>query len=434
MVLKELAVTLCLWLIINTLNAQFMIRVHPAGYAQTSVNSVIFRKNALTSDTQHQYIAFYDQAKNLVVGKRRLELNDWHLKILNYKGEAEDAHRSISIQVDGAGYLHIAWDHHNHPLKYIRSQYPGVLDFEPTQSMVASNEQYVSYPEFYRQPNGNLMFYYRDGGSGNGNLVINKYDINTRSWTRVHSNLLDGQGQRNAYWQTCIDRYGHIHLSWTWRESPDVSSNHDLCYAKSEDEGETWIKSDASKYPLPITLSDAEIIVRIPQKSELINQTSMTSDTKGMPYIASYWKSSRTGIPQFHLIFNSNKGWQTRSLESRTTNFTLDGMGTKSIPISRPQILSWTENKTNKVALIFRDEQRGNKVTLAHTTAKSFKKWKIIDLIQHDLGRWEPTLDPDLWQSKSFLNLYMQKVDQIDTEGLSDSDPTPVEILTWKPK
>ena len=52
--------------------------------------------------------------------------------------------------------------------------------------------------------------------------------------------LLDGQGQRNAYWQVAIDPQGSVHLSWVWRETPDVATNHDLGYAKSTDGGLTW--------------------------------------------------------------------------------------------------------------------------------------------------------------------------------------------------
>jgi hypothetical protein len=94
----------------------------------------------------------------------------------------------------------------------------------------------------------------------------------------LQNNLIDGQNKRNAYWQTCIDEKGTIHVSWVWRETPDVSSNHDMCYACSKDGGITWQKSTGEKYTLPITAATAEYAVRIPQKSELINQTSMATE------------------------------------------------------------------------------------------------------------------------------------------------------------
>jgi hypothetical protein len=43
--------------------------------------------------------------------------------------------------------------------------------------MTGETEKSVSYPEFYRMPNGNLLFFYRNGASGKGNLVVKSYDI-----------------------------------------------------------------------------------------------------------------------------------------------------------------------------------------------------------------------------------------------------------------
>jgi len=93
----------------------------------------------------------------------------------------------------------------------------------------------------------------------------------------------DGEGKRNAYWQMCTDTHGTIHLSWIWRESGDVATNHDMGYAKSEDGGLTWLKSTGEKYRLPIMAESAEYAVRIPQGHELINTTSMYSDALGLP-------------------------------------------------------------------------------------------------------------------------------------------------------
>ena len=61
--------------------------------------------------------------------------------------------------------------------------------------MVGSNEQSVTYPEFFQGPTGNLVFIYRDGGSGNGNHIFNTYDTGTRAWRRLLGTpLTDGAG------------------------------------------------------------------------------------------------------------------------------------------------------------------------------------------------------------------------------------------------
>ncbi|CAN5754751.1 hypothetical protein BH24BAC1_BH24BAC1_09980 [soil metagenome] len=120
--------------------------------------------------------------------------------------------------------------------------------------------------------------------------MINRYDRQEKRWQRGHDILIDGEGQRNAYWQATLDGRGVIHVSWVWRESPDVASNHDLGYARSADGGRTWQMSAGETYALPITAANAEYAHRIPEKSELINQTSMTADAEGRPYIATYWR------------------------------------------------------------------------------------------------------------------------------------------------
>ena len=403
-----------------------------SGWAGNSVNAVIFRKNSLVTFRDSQYIAFYNPQGYVVLGKRKLGEDKWQLKQTSYQGNVSDAHNSISIMVDGAGYLHISWDHHNNILRYAKSISPGSLILSDKMPMTGENEQNVSYPEFHKLKNGNLIFLYRDGRSGEGNLVINEYDLKTKSWTQLHSNLIDGEGKRNAYWQACTDSRGTIHLSWTWRETPDVASNHDIAYACSKDGGRTWERSTGEKYNLPITAAAAEYAIKILEKSELINQTSMYADETGRPVIATYWRDAGTNIPQYHLIYLNKSGWQVLNLNFRKTPFSLSGVGTKKIPISRPQVLVKGQGENATAFLIFRDEERGNKPSAAIITLKK-KKWKLVDLAQNDLGSWEPTYDTELWKDKHFLNLFIEKVVQIDSEGKANVLPQLINVLEWKP-
>ena len=323
-----------------------------SGWANNSVNTVVFRKNSLCTYQNTQYISFYNKDAVVVLGKRKLGTKKWNLVTTNFKGNAADAHNSISIITDGNGYLHLAWNHHNSQLHYSKSIEPGSLQMTEEFAMTAISENNVTYPEFYLLPNGNLLFLYRDGASGQGNLVINRYDTKENKWQQLHKNLIDDEGQRNAYWQACIDKKGTMHLSWVWRSSADVASNYDLCYAKSTDGGLTWKNSANKKYSLPISAATAEYVCRIPQKSELINQTSMFADENGNPFIASYWKDKDDFIPQYHIAYNMKRKWQIQNTGFRKTAFSLSGMGIKHIPISRPQIVSYKRG----AVLIFRDE------------------------------------------------------------------------------
>jgi hypothetical protein len=331
--------------------------------------------------------------------------------------------------VDGAGYLHVAWDHHNNPLRYARSVAPGALELGPKLAMTGQDEDELSYPEFYRLPDGNLLFFYRLGGSGRGDLVINRYDVATQRWTRLHTNLIAGEGRRNAYWQACLDRQGTLHLSWVWRESPDVASNHDMAYARSRDGGRTWERSDGTPYALPISAASAEYALRIPQNSELINQTSMAADADGRPYIASYWRDAGSSVPQYHVIYRSAAGWRVRALDFRRTPFSLGGQGTKRIPIARPQIVTGAGG----TLLVFRDEERGSKVSVAHTADIARGAWTLEDLTPAGVGAWEPSYDTELWRRDGILSLFVQNVQQVDGEGQASVAPQPVTVLDWTP-
>jgi BNR repeat-containing family member len=404
------------------------------GWANNSVNTVVFRKNSLCTYKSTQYIAYYNNDGNVVLGKRKLSSEKWKLQTTKLKGNVADAHNSISIMVDGYGYLHMAWNHHNNKLHYVKSIAPGSLQVTDEMPMTGTNEGKLSYPEFHTFPNGDLLFLYRDGASGKGNLVVNYYGTNERKWKQLHHNLIDGEGKRNAYWQACIDKKGAIHISWVWRESPDVASNHDMCYAKSIDGGVTWTTSENEKYALPINAATAEYVCRIPQNSELINQTSMCADEEGVPFIASYWKDKADSIPQYHVMYKTNNQWQVQNLGFRKIAFSLSGMGTKRIPISRPQIVCWKKEGKDVAAIIFRDEELGGKAMIAVANNVADNKWQLNELTEFSVGSWEPTYDTELWKKKQQLNLFVQFTEQKDGEGKAAIRPQQVQVLSFKIK
>ena len=404
------------------------------GWAANSVNAVIFRKNALVTFRNEQYAAYYDTNQYVVLAKRKTGAITWQVHQTQYQGDATDAHKSISIAVDGQGLLHVAWGQHNNSLNYARSVTPGSMILGEKLPMLAIKESKVSYPEFYKLPDGDLLFLYRDGGSGNGNLMINRYSLKTKTWHRVQDGMIDGEGKRNAYWQVAVDRSGTLHLSWVWRESPDVASNHDLCYAKSTDGGLTWLNSTGARLSLPITASNAEYALKISQKSELINQTSMFADARGNVFIAGYWRDLPDSIPQYHIVFNDGRGWKVNALTFRNTPFTLSGGGTKKIPISRPQIIVLPHKEHYAAGIIFRDAARGSRVSMALNDDIKTNKWTITDLSSEVVGDWEPAYDTELWKDKAILNLYFQQVEQVDGEGKADAKPTAIKVLQWRPK
>lgn len=422
----------------NSLNRYVLIPVEK-GYSKTSVNATIFRKNSITSHNDYQYIAYYDPDGYVTLGKRKHNSSKWEIHRTQYKGNVTDAHNVICIMVDGDGYLHVAFDHHGHPLNYAMSVAPGSLELGDKIPMVGKDEENVTYPEFYRLNRGNLLFAYRDGSSGRGNLVLNCYSVDRKKWERVQDILIDGENQRNAYWQLYVDRQGTIHLSWVWRESWLVETNHDLCYARSKDNGVTWEKSNGERYTLPINARNAEYAWHIPQNSELINQTSMSADEEGNPFIATYWRDSNVispeiVVPQYKVVWHNGKEWKAMQAMNRHQPFSLSGGGTKMIPISRPQIVI----EDGYLIYIYRDAEFGSKVMLSYSDIWSLNQgilhWRTPPSPEFSVDAWEPSIDTELWHRKGVLNIFVQAVHQGDGEKSVESEPEMIYVLEIESK
>lgn len=403
-----------------------LVEVAP-GYSGTSVNVAIFRTNSIVSDGDTQYVCFYDPEGYVTLAKRKHGSDKWEIKRSQYKGNVKDAHNVISMGIDGNGYLHVAFDHHGHPLHYAKGVAPGSIELGELRPMTGIDENNVTYPEFYSLPDGDMLFVYRSGASGRGNMAINRYDTEKQEWIRVQDSLIDGEEERSPYWQLYVDDNGVIHVSWVWRETWLVETNHDMCYAKSFDGGKTWKRSDDSDYSLPITADNAEYAWKIPQNSELINQTSMTADGESNPYIVTYWRSEDSDVPQFRIIWHDGKEWRQREISRMETPFSLSGGGTKMIPVSRPRVVA----DGDFIGVLLRDRERGGKVSMLSTLNGAGGNWTIEDLTDFDVNAWEPSIDTQLWRSDKKLHIFVQNVSQGDGEQALEAEPTPVYVLEY---
>jgi hypothetical protein len=169
---------------------------------------------------------------------------------------------------------------------------------------------------------------------------------------------------------------------------------------------------------------------KIPQNSNLINQTAMSTDSHGNPYIVTYFNEAT--IPQYQMVYLKNNQWKKANTGFRKTPFSLGGGGTKKIPIARPDILIENIEKQTLVAILFRDEERGNKVSLAYSFLNDELPWKVVDLSEQGVGQWEPNYDIALWENKKELHIFLQNVTQIDGEGVAEKKASEINILTVK--
>ena len=106
---------LALLLPLSAIYPQKLVDTGGYGYAANSVNTAIFRTNSLVTHKDSQYLAFWDGEGYLVLGKRGVDSEKWTLCVTQHRGNVKDAHNVISLMVDGEGYLHVAFDHHDTP-------------------------------------------------------------------------------------------------------------------------------------------------------------------------------------------------------------------------------------------------------------------------------------------------------------------------------
>lgn len=406
-------------------------------FAGTSVNVLAHQHANLVTESRTQYAAFYAADGTLTLARRTIGDDSWQTQRTSFKGRVTDAHNTIALAVDGAGYLHVAWNHHDGPLNYTRSTAPGSLDLGPRQPMTGQLDQQVTYPAFLRLPGGDLLFFYRHGGSGRGDLVLNRYATASGRWSQLHARLIDGEGKRSAYPDFHVDRKGTVHLAWVWRDSPDVATNHDLAYARSTDGGQSWTDALGRKLTLPLTAANADYALRLPAGRSLMNPPTVSAAPDGKPVLVNYWTPEGSDVPQFHLVRHDGTAWRVQQVTQRTTPFALGGSGTKRPPLSRAALLLDRPWRYPTAAhLIYRDDERGGRAVVAscRDIETAAPQWTFTDLTTDSLGAWEPSIDPVQWQRMNQAHLLVQRVEQRDGD---DSTPTaataPIGSLLWSP-
>ncbi len=253
----------------------------------------------LLTHAPHQFVAYYDDKRQLTVAQRRLQEKTWTFTKLPVT-TGWDSHNYLTMTLDDEGYIHLSGDMHCVPLNYFRSEKPfDASTLVRIPSMVGDQEQRTTYPKFLRGPEGKLIFMYRDGSSGDGNQIINQYDLKTKTWKRMLEHpLTDGEGQRNAYFSGPVHGPdGYFHLSWVWRETPDASTNHDLSYARSKNLID-WETVGGKTLRLPIRLNDGAVVDPIPVQGGIINGNHRIGFDHEKRVILSYHKNDKKGHTQ----------------------------------------------------------------------------------------------------------------------------------------
>ena len=305
--------------------------------------------HCLISDGEYQYIAFYDGDHQMTVGKRKLSEVEWDLVKLPER-VGWDTHNRILLFQDRKGHLHITGNMHCASLRYYRTKVPAdIHTFGAIHKWTGDYEDRVTYPTLLKLRDGSIYIMYRHGGSGNGMRILVNYDEQTQQWTKTVPVLTNGRNRNptcNAYPFGGIleDKKGVWHIAWCWRETPDVITNFDICYAKSLDRGFSWKSWDGHDLELPITPENAHIVEPIGQKSGLINVGTLVVDGKGRPYIG-YTRFDENGHNQIYIATPVDGKWKIVQLTNWKHRFYFHSRGTipQYPPIPRVSITKGQE-------------------------------------------------------------------------------------------
>jgi hypothetical protein len=269
----------------------------------------------LLTHGQQQFVAYYNEKHQMIVARRQLAERQWQRVELPTK-VGWDSHNYVTMAVDSAGDVHLAGNMHCVPLIYFRTRRPGDITTFERLPMTGQEEQRCTYPRFLNDADGNLLFTYRSGSSGNGRRFYNTYDGNAKTWSRfLETPLFDGRGLRNAYPHGPITGPdGLFHVVWVWRETPDCATNHDLSYARSRNL-KHWETAGGQPVTLPMTIEQSELCVDpVPVRGGIINGCEkLVFDSQNRPTI-SYHKLDENGNMQVYVARFEGDQWKRHAI------------------------------------------------------------------------------------------------------------------------
>lgn len=281
----------------ETIPVERVWSAHPVGFT-------------LLSHSGRQFAAYFDAERRMSVAQRSLGSTNWIITKLD-STLGWDSHNYVTMAVDRDGRLHVSGNMHNVPLIYFRSEKPFDASSLKRATMTGDREQQVTYPVFFSDRAGRLIFRHRDGRSGSGDDLYCAYDEATRGWTRLMGGpLMSGLGKMNAY-ATVPKRGpdGRFHIVWVWRDTPDCASNHDISYAVSDDLV-TWETSAGRKLALPITLATGDIVDPVQVRGGLLNVNREVGFDNTGRAVVSYHKYDSNGDLQAYVARHESNAWR----------------------------------------------------------------------------------------------------------------------------
>lgn len=411
------------------------VELGPA-WAGNSVNCVPFRKDAVLTRSGLRYATFFDETGDIVVVRRDLSQGSLQRVRLPNERKPHDAHQSISLAVDPAGRIHLAYGAHCQPLLVTRSRSSNFGDgFEEPQERFEK----ATYPMFLTLADGSLALLYRHGQHNAGEIRTEYLAADGTRWIARPQPLISGFGEpwsSGPYLNTpVIADDGTIYLFVVWRMngravpgSGIVNSGIDCVI--SRDGLRSLVTAGGTKLPETVTPLATERVVAVPLGSSLINQASAGLLPEGKPAFLTYWQTGN-GIPQYRLGWRSRRGWRVSQVSAFRTKFALCGNGTLPLPHSRPELLACRDGRA---LMLWRSAEHGNRllVTVLNPPNYQLAEARQQILLDEDLGHYEPIVDRGAWRERQELVLYVQRCHQErGRDGNCELVAAPARLMSW---
>jgi hypothetical protein len=223
-----------------------------------------------------------------------------------------DAHRNPTLLIDEDGFLYVFYGAHGHPTKVLRSRRPHDISVWDQRADISDPK--TSYPEPFQLLPGELFVSYRQ----NPGWRCRWSSDGAVSW---QGSMDVVAFERCAIYAMSIADTGTyprtVHLVWSrlgGGTEEEIRTKHlwarryHLYYARSEDGGRTWQRSDGTPYALPITEDSAEKLYDCEQRGVWLKDIQV--DAAGRPYVLFLDGNPFTYVSQWKLAGFVGGKWQ----------------------------------------------------------------------------------------------------------------------------
>ncbi|MGB7325118.1 MAG: BNR repeat-containing protein [Rubripirellula sp.] len=434
----------------------------PAARFGLTVNGRSHQQQALTTHRGYQYAAYVDADRQICLGRRQLPGDHWEIiRFTDHRFKTNDSHNTAVVGIcENDGTIHLAFDHHATPLNYRVSKIgvanePERFDWDASLfgpisrslgSIPASDR--VTYPRFFSSPDGNLMLYYRSVTSGNGDGFIERYDGKQHDWLPgygkfiardigIHRHGDQTSDLRCPYMDPLTFAGNRLHATWVWRdrfERTNPQNQHDLCYAYSDDFGQTWQNTAGDTIGQtntnPVHLGTTGLVAYpISQDKQISNQNTLHVQEDGSVHVVLKAIDDEVSERRYHHYWRDVAGrWNVEVL-----------------PFSgnRPKLVG---TKDGVLFLVFsddlddEDEDDPYLVILAKgipNASHTGWDWQRLPATgQTTCG--DPLVDVTRWKNEGVLSMYFQaapsEIVRTEENVALDGLPSPLHVLDYRLK